>query len=311
MVASTRSTSLLLTILLGAAAVTAPPVVSPAYAQKGDKSDKEKKKLAKQYVDAGLAAQNAGDYDQAVALYEKAYEQVPHPLMFFNIGQAQRLAGRDEEALAAYQRYLDEDPSGAKAKEVKGFVAEIQPRVEKARAAAAEADRKATDAEAKRLEAEANAASAEQKRLDAEAARQKAEADAAAKRQEPEPVAGPDGRGRRKLGLIVGAGGVVVAAVGGVFGVLAIGAWGDAEDLCGADLTCDSDADTAAANTLADDARLRGNLSTVIIGVGAAAAITGVVLYLTAPSGSGEPAESAWNLAPTAGGAVVTFGGSL
>ena len=85
MPASTRLTRALLALALGAAAVTTAGLRTSAEAQA---PSADKKKLAKQYVDAGLAAQAAGDYDQAVALYQKAYDQVPHPLMFFNIGQA-------------------------------------------------------------------------------------------------------------------------------------------------------------------------------------------------------------------------------
>src|SRR5262245_40889355 len=47
--------------------------------------------VAKSYVDAGLAAQSAGDYDTAITFYVKAYDLVPHPTLLFNIAQAHRL----------------------------------------------------------------------------------------------------------------------------------------------------------------------------------------------------------------------------
>lgn len=53
----------------------------------------DKTKVAKQYVDAGLAAQSTGDYDTALTMYAKAYELVPHPVLLFNMAQAHRLAG--------------------------------------------------------------------------------------------------------------------------------------------------------------------------------------------------------------------------
>src|SRR5262249_54217758 len=47
----------------------------------------DKTKVAKQYVDAGLAAQGTGDYDTALTMYSKAYQLVPHPLLIFNMAQ--------------------------------------------------------------------------------------------------------------------------------------------------------------------------------------------------------------------------------
>jgi tetratricopeptide (TPR) repeat protein len=296
MAASTRSRSLLFAIALGSLAVTVPAAWTPAHAQK---PVTDKKKLAKQYVDAGLAAQAAGDYDQAIALYKKAYEQVPHPVLYFNIGQAQRLAGRDEEALDAYQKYVDADPNGPKAKEAKGFIAEIKPRVAKARAESAEKDRLAGEADAKRKAAEAAAAEADKRRLAAEAAKPK-DRDAAAV---------PAGRGRKRLGLVIGGSGLVIAGAGAVFGVLAMSSWNEAKDLCDDDRTCSSDADAAKANDLAADTRLRGNVSTILLGIGGAAVVTGVILYLTAPSGSAHPAEHAFSLSPTGDGALATWSG--
>src|SRR5215213_8836484 len=77
------------------------PAVSPA-----------KRKAAKAYVDAGLAAQEQRDFDGAVQLYQKAYDLVPHPALLFNMGQAHRLAGRRDDALDMYRRYLAEVPTG-------------------------------------------------------------------------------------------------------------------------------------------------------------------------------------------------------
>lgn len=120
----------------------------------------------------------------------------------------------------------------------------------------------------------------------------------------------PSGGGRKRLGLIVGGVGVASALTGGVFGILAIGKWSSAQDICGGDTTCDTDADTAAANDLKSTASLYGNLSTVLVGVGAAAIVTGVVLYLTAPSGGGG-GEHALMVTPTGDGVMVSLAGLL
>jgi len=86
----------------------------------------DKTRVAKQYVDAGLAAQSSGDYDTAIEFYSKAYQLVRHPLLIFNMAQAHRLAGRIDVALRLYARYLQEDPNGAQAKNVHDIVAEIE-----------------------------------------------------------------------------------------------------------------------------------------------------------------------------------------
>ena len=88
----------------------------------------DKVKVAKQYVDAGLAAQSTGDYDTAITLYSKAYQLVQHPLLIFNMAQAHRLAGHVEQALALYARYLAEDPHGAQAQTAHELVAELETR---------------------------------------------------------------------------------------------------------------------------------------------------------------------------------------
>lgn len=301
MAASIRSTRILFALVLGIAGVTA--AIGPAAAQEATPSP-ETKKRAKQYVDAALAAQAGGDYDQAVTLYQKAYDLIPHPIMFFNIGQAQRLAGRDEEALAAYQKYIDADPNGPKAKEAEGFIAEIKPRVMRAREQTAEQQKAAADAEQKRKEAEAKAAEEERKRKEAEeAAKQREEEDAV----EAKANHGNGGSGRKRLGLIVGGSGVVVAGVGAVFGVLAMRSWKDAKAVCGDTRMCANDADTMKANQLADDTRLRGNVSTILLGVGGAALAAGIVLYVTAPSESST--QQAVRLTPSRDGGLVTWSG--
>ena len=120
----------LVTALAAAATTTCAIAPRAALAQGVDK-----KQLARQYTNAAIAAQDARDYDTAITFYQKAYEQVPHPILLFNMAQSHRLAGREAEALALYQRYLTDDPKGPKAKDARGFVTELEARVAAARAA--------------------------------------------------------------------------------------------------------------------------------------------------------------------------------
>jgi tetratricopeptide (TPR) repeat protein len=88
----------------------------------------DKKPVAKQYVDAGLAAQDSGDYETAITFYLKAYQLVPHPALLFNMAQAHRLAGHIDQALSLYKQYLSEDPSSAQARTARALVSEIEAR---------------------------------------------------------------------------------------------------------------------------------------------------------------------------------------
>lgn len=75
-------------------------------------ADADRRTRARAHANAGIAAHNRGAYDEAIALYEKAYAELPHPALFFNMAQAHRLAGRRDQALALYRRYLAEAPDG-------------------------------------------------------------------------------------------------------------------------------------------------------------------------------------------------------
>lgn len=95
---------------------------------------------------------------------------------------------------------------------------------------------------------------------------------------EPGPV---DGRRRRTLGLGLGGGGIAFVAGGVGFALAARSAWDDAFDSgeCVREmLVC-----TPAGQERADAARTRALLADILVGTGVALAVTGAVLYLTAP----------------------------
>jgi tetratricopeptide (TPR) repeat protein len=237
-------------VLLGSLA-TAPLLVlapSRASAQPAPKVDKAKANAARQYVEAGLAAQATGDHDTAITFYQKAYDVMPHPVLWFNMAQAHRLAGRVEQALGLYAKYLAADANGPQASTARALVADIEARkVQEARAA-----QEARDAEqARRVEA-ARKVVAERAAADARRAEEVRKAEAArraaanpsgeghvAPTPDPKPVAdplpataathpevssdaGPDqsaGRALRRYGLGVGAVGVASLVVGVGFGL--------------------------------------------------------------------------------------------
>jgi tetratricopeptide (TPR) repeat protein len=193
--------------------------------------------VARQYVAAGQAAQESGDYDTAITFYQKAYQLTKHPVMIFNIAQANRLAGRLDQALSLYQRYLNEDPHGSQVQTARELIAEIERRkteevrkAEEARKAAedarkAEVARKAEDAqraEAERKAAEARKLEEARKADDAHKAEDARVAEAspstapgATPLQDTGASAAPaPGRNLRIAGLAVGGGGAVALAIG-------------------------------------------------------------------------------------------------
>lgn len=97
------------------------------------------------------------------------------------------------------------------------------------------------------------------------------------------PPSNDPGRGRRILGIGLGAGGVAALGVGVVFGMMAGTANDDAKTECGGDVT-DCRGDRAKADDLVASARTRATVSTVALAVGGVAVVAGAVLYLTAPA---------------------------
>ena len=262
-------------------AVVAPMVVlQPAvHAQPAQPAqpDKATRQAAKAYVDAGLAAQNRGDHDTAITFYSKAYELVSHPVLLFNIAQAHRLAGRMEQAVDFYQKFLATNPAGPEAQIARDLLAEI-------------AKRKA--AQARREAAQARRAEEARKGEQAPAAGDAGKADGAAPGAEPSnavrapadsqapmpPEAGAWST-KRKVAVGMAGGGVLALAVGAVLGISAKSKQDDAHALC-ADprLPCGS---SDRANDLVRSGHSLAIGADVALGIGAAAMIAGSVLWFT------------------------------
>jgi len=116
-----------ITLALVALVALAALFVAPARAQS---EDREK---AAAYFRQGQAYFQRGDYDRALAEYKAAYQLSKEPTLIFNIGLCHARANRPEEALLAFQRYLELDPNGDVADETREEVARLMPAVEKIR----------------------------------------------------------------------------------------------------------------------------------------------------------------------------------
>ena len=210
-------------LVAGALALAVPAatlVGSPAaQAQPEDKPATDKKQQAKQYVDQGLAAQAAGKYDEALELYRKAYDLVPHPLLLFNMAQATRLAGRAIAARDLYLRYLDVEPQGVQARAAREILVALEGQIEaeeaeEAKTAEARRAEQARQAEERKAE---DARRAEEEQLAEDGARRAEEKKAANARRAAGDSSNNRGKSLRLAGMIGGGAGVVGLGVGVVF----------------------------------------------------------------------------------------------
>jgi tetratricopeptide (TPR) repeat protein len=132
------------------------------------------KSRARELFKSGEAAYQAGNYDRAIHDYNEAFALVPLPLLLFDLGQAYRMKGERDKAIANYQKYLDVDPNGRGAEEARTHLDEFQAQIEKekvAKRAADESRKQAAEAKRKADEEARLRAAEEAKRRDEEAAK--------------------------------------------------------------------------------------------------------------------------------------------
>ena len=274
-------------------------------------SEEDRKAQAKKDVAAGLAAQDAGKYDEAIALDQRAYDAVPHPEILFNLAQAHRLNGDNAKALEYYQSYLAVDPKGRVAKDARKWVKKLEKTVAKekadAEARAAEEAKKAE--EARQAEEARKKAEEEEKRKAEEERRKKAE-------EKPREGKGKGkGKGKAQTGTGTGTGtgsgsgggGMKIGGiVAGGIGVLAIGGgvyFGLQAKSISDELSGHEGMWTDAQLAKQSEGKRDQMLMFVATGVGAACVVTGAILYVL-----GAKQHGSVEVAPAAGdGATVTY----
>jgi len=287
---------------MSAALVVALALVAPVtsvVAQPAPMSEAGKKKIAKSYVDAGLAAQDAGDYPTALEMYGKAYALIPHPIMLFNQGQAHRLAGHRDQAIAVYRQFLATSPKGSEAATAAKWLSTLE----------SEAATETAAADAARVQA-AQAAQAKDDARRAEAARQAAERAAAASPlvvddprtapTEPTRIAVTRDRGKplRLAGLVAGGVGVASLGVGLVFGLKARSI---SDDLSQHNAPYDP--------SMVDDGEAANRNLIIAVAAGGVLVAGGATLYFLGRARGHE--STTVSLAPRGGGAMVVVGGVL
>jgi tetratricopeptide (TPR) repeat protein len=160
-------------------------------------SAQQNKQEAMKHFDVGNAAFEKKDYPTAVKEFLAAYQAAPVNSLLFNIGQAYRLSGDSDKALAYYEKYVEFEPNGPQIADAKKYVAELKEKIETAKH-----EQELKDEEAARAKAEADAKAAED-------AKARAANDVQARAR-----AEDAGKGLRTGGLVVGLVGVAAAGVG-------------------------------------------------------------------------------------------------
>jgi tetratricopeptide (TPR) repeat protein len=116
----------------GAPAGAAPAKGAPAgAAPAGATLDADARAKAAAHFKQGQAFFQREDYDHALAEYQAAFELSPEPLLYFNIALCHDRANRPEQALQAFQHYLELAPTGTVADEARDDVARLVPVVDK------------------------------------------------------------------------------------------------------------------------------------------------------------------------------------
>ncbi len=119
--------------------VAPPPDTEPSDATV-DLADAEARAL----FEAGSVAFEAGDFERALEHFSRAYELSQRPRLLYNVGLAADRLRHDQQALDAFERYLDAEPNSPHRDTV-------EPRIHALREAIAAHEREEQQAAAARL----------------------------------------------------------------------------------------------------------------------------------------------------------------
>ena len=93
--------------------------------------------VAKGLFQAGAAAFDAGQFEEALEHFQAAYARSPRPKLLYNIGQAADRLRQDDIALDAFRRYLAEVPDAEGREQIEARVRVLEQAVADREAAAA------------------------------------------------------------------------------------------------------------------------------------------------------------------------------
>jgi tetratricopeptide (TPR) repeat protein len=82
---------------------------------------------AERYYNEGQTAYDAKRYDDAIAAWDRSYASSHLPGLIYNLAQAHRLRGDCREAVDAYKRFVELDPTSPQRPSAEGFVRDLEP----------------------------------------------------------------------------------------------------------------------------------------------------------------------------------------
>ncbi|MBC8131788.1 MAG: hypothetical protein H7X95_02310 [Deltaproteobacteria bacterium] len=294
---------------------------------------------ARAHRDRGTKFFNLGKYNDAIREFEAAYVAKPDPEFLYNLAQSHRLAGNTNDALRFYKTYLRNLPKGANRPAIEQQIIELEkiaaarPSPEPATATttpppAATAGGSGTAAELPATQpppvsvgtssgsmngggnapatspAGTNPPVSPAPLSQATDIRTAADVGSLSQPAPAQPAPAVEGSSRRKVGIVIAAGGGAVFAVGTIFGLIARNQSNKVEQAAQDRRVFDP--------SLESLGQTSETLQWLGYGVGLAAIATGVILYVTAPRPT-EGRTSTVAIAPLAsphsGGALlrVTF----
>ncbi len=96
-----------------------------------DAATKRERARAKRFAKRAARDFKAKRYKRALRGFERAYELVELPALRYNIGQCHLLLGHYDDAIASFERFLDEAPNTPYAADVRGLIREAEREIEK------------------------------------------------------------------------------------------------------------------------------------------------------------------------------------
>jgi hypothetical protein len=250
-----------------------------------EKADKAK---AKQLYEEGLKHYNVAEWQDAIKAWKESYLLSKRPLLLFNIGQAYRLSGDCKQAQTFYDSYTREEPSPKNQAELDEAIALCAKQ----------------GTSPKPPDKPVNTVPQVTEKPDPSNAPTTGPTVAQSTPEQipPEPVdQGPQttGGGLRKIGIGVGAAGVVMLGAGVIFGLGSSSASSDLDNYMG-----EWGPDQVALEKKGKSYQTR---AIILTSVGAAAAIAGGVMFAI---GGPKPTESSTvTFVPTSDGAAIGWAG--
>lgn len=155
-----RASRLLMTLSLAASFSLGGAAISlrPAAADEGERQERQEREdeEARMLYQAGVAAYDAGRFEEALERFRRAYELSGRAALLYNIGMAAERARQDEAALEAYERFVEAHPESSLRPRAESVILRIRQSIEEAEArrAAEEArERETREREARAREA--------------------------------------------------------------------------------------------------------------------------------------------------------------